>query len=103
MSITTITLRGSLTITEGRVFFNDLGEVLNNDKILIGVDLDDVGYVDSAAIQFFIKAHKLVLETGGKIGFYNLSEELKDLFKICALDEILNIYKDSTAFEKEIS
>lgn len=48
-------------------------------------------YIDSTMLGTFVRLHKMARQDGHAIRFQGLNEHLKKLFRICALDKIMEI------------
>lgn len=59
-------------------------------KILI--DFKNTEYIDSSGIGVLIKAAKLIKANKGEIAISNVSNELKEIFKVINLHNLINIY-----------
>ena len=55
-------------------------------KILI--DLKKVSYIDSSGLAAFVGVFQSTKSYGGKIAFFNLSEGVRDIFRISKLDSV---------------
>lgn len=64
-------------------------------KILI--DLKKVSYIDSSGLAAFVELFQSTKSYGGKIAFFNLSEGVRDIFRISKLDLVFPL----AANEKE--
>jgi anti-anti-sigma factor len=58
----------------------------------IFVDLKNVEYIDSSGIGVFINSAKLIRKQKGDVVLANVSEEVKNIFKVINLDEFIKIY-----------
>jgi anti-sigma B factor antagonist len=58
----------------------------------IFVDLKKVEYIDSSGIGVFINSAKLIRKQNGDIVLANVSEEVRNIFRVINLDEFIKIY-----------
>lgn len=58
----------------------------------IFVDLKNVEYIDSSGIGVLINSAKLIRKQKGDIVLANVSEEVRNIFKVINLDEFIKIY-----------
>ncbi|MFX0138213.1 MAG: STAS domain-containing protein [Candidatus Hodarchaeota archaeon] len=74
--------------------FKELMERLIDAKSIdFVVDLSELIYICSAGIANLIHFYRLVRREGGTIIYVNPHEEIKEIFNICKLDQILQITK----------
>lgn len=88
-----IKVRGALTI-HNFFDFQDLTRKQSSRVLLI--DLEEVPYIDSAALGCLIGVHVSREKTGRKYGLVNANERLKKLFSMAGVDRLLLTY-DSLA------
>ena len=93
--------RGDITIVEirGRIDINAanfLGERLTalikagGNRVL--VDLKDLLYINSAGLRALLIAGRLAAESKGALGLCSLSNEVHQLFDLCAFTDLFQIY-----------
>ncbi len=58
-------------------------------KILI--DLKKISYIDSSGLAAFVELLQSIKSYGGKIAFFNLSEGVKNVFRISKLDLVFSL------------
>ncbi len=58
----------------------------------IFIDLKNVQYIDSSGIGVFINSAKLIRKQAGDIVLANVSEEVRNIFRVINLDEFIKIY-----------
>jgi len=58
----------------------------------IFIDLKNVQYIDSSGIGVFINSAKLIRKQNGDIVLANVSEEVRNIFRVINLDEFIKIY-----------
>jgi anti-anti-sigma factor len=58
----------------------------------IFVDLKNVEYIDSSGIGILINSAKMIRKQKGDIVLANVSEEVRNIFKVISLDEFIKIY-----------
>jgi anti-sigma B factor antagonist len=58
----------------------------------IFVDLKHVEYIDSSGIGVLINSAKLIRKQKGDVVLANVSEEVRNIFKVINLDEFIKIY-----------
>ena len=58
----------------------------------IYVDLKSVEYIDSSGIGVFINSAKLIRKQKGDVVLANVSDEVRNIFKVINLDEFIKIY-----------
>jgi anti-anti-sigma factor len=63
----------------------------------IVLDLTAVPYVSSAALRLFLSTSRLVGETGGRLVFCGLTENVRQVFAISGFDTIFEIHADRNA------
>jgi len=60
------------------------------------IDLENVVYVSSAVLGFFITLYKDLKEQGGRLKLVNAQPSVSNLFEITRLDRILEMFSDRT-------
>jgi anti-anti-sigma factor len=91
-----IKVRGALTI-HNFFDFQDLTRKQSANVLL--VDLEDVPYIDSAALGCLIGIHVSREKAARKYALVNANERLKKLFSVAGVDQLLVTY-DSLADAK---
>ena len=64
---------------------------LQENKINITIDLENVDVIDSIGLGVLISCYKALLELGGKLSFISASEDLMLMFKVLKLDNYFSI------------
>ena len=97
--INILDLAGNITIGKGDVVLREtLGEMLDAGERLFLLNMDDVGYVDSAGIGEVVASYKRVSERRGTIKLV-LPEKGKaqKVFMMASLDRVFEIFGDEAA------
>ena len=92
-------LSGNITIGKGDVVLRDaIGELLQAGEKLFLLNMDEVGYVDSASIGEVVATFKRVSERDGTIKLV-LPERGKaqKVFMMASLDRVFEIFGDEAA------
>ena len=58
------------------------------------IDLENIVYISSAVLGFFITLYKDLKEQGGRLKLVNTQPSVSNLFEITRLDRILEMYCD---------
>ncbi len=74
-------------------------KLIENDQVNIHVNFQDVEYISSAGMGVFISYIDEIKHKGGKIILSQLSENVKDVFELLGLNQIIPIV-DQAEVEK---
>ena len=61
---------------------------------LLLLDMSNVEYLSSAALSILITTHRLIRNSTGKMTLCGIPEKIAELFRICKLDRLFEIYPD---------
>ncbi len=97
-----IKLSGQVRIStqnEFKDFFDSL--VKDNGKESVIVNMDGVGYMNSAGIGIIVDSYKRFKEQDGRMVLCNLASDIKKLFEVTKLNKFIEIYTtEAEAIEK---
>lgn len=90
-SMLTLALEGELDASSAITLDTELNQpaLLTYEKVL--VDFQRLSYISSAGIGVFISHLPRLQEAGVKLGFFNMSEKVLNVFEILDLDALLYI------------
>lgn len=71
-----------------------LSELLDSGRMKILLDVEDVAFIDSAGLGFFIGTLKKMKELGGELKLYKLNAYMLGIFRLLRLDYVLELYDD---------
>jgi len=90
-----VDLSGKITIGEGDVVLRErVTELLDGGQKHILLNLEKVGYMDSAGIGELVACYKRAKEKTGTVKLLNPSGKVYDLLQLTKLEEIFETYKD---------
>ena len=84
----TVVLQGELDFQTVSDLRNELQKLSVRKVPKILVDLKDVSYIDSSGLAAFVEFHQQIKKYGGKTAFFNLSEGVRNVFRISKLDSV---------------
>ena len=97
-SVSVMDLNGKITIGEGDVVLRDkVQELLDAGHARILLNLEKVGYMDSAGIGELVACYKRAREKGGSVKLLNPAGKVQDLLSLTKLEEVFEIYQDEKA------
>ncbi len=86
---------GKVTIGEGDVVLrNKFQEILESGGKQILLNLEKVGYMDSAGIGELVACYKRAKEKNGVVKLLNPSGKVYDLLQLTKLEEVFETFKD---------
>jgi len=96
-------LIGKITIGDGSVQLREaIGNLLDNGRNRIVLNLSGVSYVDSSGIGELVSSFTTTKGTGGRLKLLNPPKKIKDLLMITKLLTVFEIYEDEqTAVENK--
>jgi len=77
-----------------------LGEVFDNNKRHILINLDKMDYVSSSGLRVFLMYLKKLKANDGKLMLSNMQDTVKDIFNIAGFTSIFEIYDSPSDAKK---
>jgi len=77
-----VTVAGSLDSNTYKSFEKKIDVLLSETTELIVFNLEFLTYLSSAGVRVFLKARKVLKNSGGKVKFLNLQPQIKRVFEI---------------------
>jgi len=71
----------------------EMQALLAPERLML-LDMSNVEYLSSAAIGILINIHRMLHKSTGKLTLCGIPEKIGDLFRICKLDRLFEIYPD---------
>ena len=97
-----IKLSGQVRIStqnEFKDFFDGLVKESGKESVII--DMDGVGYMNSAGIGIIVDSYKRFKEQSGRMVLCNLASDINKLFEVTKLNKFIEIYgSESEALDK---
>lgn len=93
--VAVVDLSGRITIGEGDVVLrNKVTELLDGGNLSVLLNLEKVGYMDSAGIGELVACYKRAKEKGGDVKLLNPSGKVYDLLQLTKLEEVFESFND---------
>ena len=93
--VSVVDLSGKITIGEGDVVLRErVQELLDADEKSVLLNLEKVGYMDSAGIGELVACFKRAKEKGGVVKLLNPSGKVYDLLQLTKLEEVFDTFRD---------
>ena len=93
--VAVVDMSGKITIGEGDVVLrNRVTELLEGGQQNILLNLEKVGYMDSAGIGELVACYKRAKEKAGTVKLLNPSGKVFDLLQLTKLEEVFETYRD---------
>lgn len=89
-SVLTVVLHGRLDTSNASDFSKELLASLEQMSKLI-LDFSDLFYISSAGLRALLQALKQMKQQGGDMIIRNLSQEIRDVFRMTGFDQILTV------------
>ncbi len=90
-SVTIIELNGKFDIEQAENFENNFNQMIQDKPKVVGLDLNNVNYIDSSAIGSIIKSLNHVKNYGGEMILFGLKPMILNVFKLAKLDNFFKI------------
>lgn len=95
--ITVLDLSGKITIGEGDVVLREkVMEALEGGSRNLLLNLEKVGYMDSAGIGELVACYKRTKEKGGTVKLLKPSGKVADLLTLTKLEEVFETFDDES-------
>jgi len=94
--VSIIEMNGKFDIEQAENFENNFNKLIADRPKTVGLDLNNVNYIDSSAIGSIIKSLNTVKNYGGEMILFGLKPMILNVFKLAKLD---NFFKILTAEE----
>ena len=79
-----------------------INTLLEKDQINIALNLSQVTYLDSGALNVLIYSHNTLRKRGGKLILIEPNEYVRDVLDIVGLNKLVKIYSTEGEFEHEM-
>lgn len=89
--ILTLSVSGKLSATTADDFGHAVEEAINETQRLV-LDFQDVSYLASSGLRVLISAQKKLEQKKGSMTILHVNSDLKEVFEITGLDELLDIH-----------
>lgn len=73
---------------------NIIKQIMDSGHHRILIDLENMDYIDSSGLGFFIGTLKKLKEKGGALKLINLNSYIQGIFKLINLNYIIEIFED---------
>ncbi|MCD6406131.1 MAG: STAS domain-containing protein [Planctomycetes bacterium] len=90
--VTFVTVSGYITASERDDLDTALESLTDEHEKFIIVDLKDLELITSDGLGVLIRAHKAAVEYGGRFVLCGLKGNVLDVFRMTALDKVLQLY-----------
>ena len=76
-------------------------DILDKGAIRIGINLKDVSYLDSGALNVLIYCHNTLSKTGGQLVLIAPNHYVSDVLNVVGLDKIVKIFSSEEEFAND--
>ncbi len=87
-----IEIKGNLVSRKIPGLNKQLEKVKNDENYNIAFDMSEIPYIDSSAITWLINLRSVVTKTGRKLAVFGANSEVKSVFSIVGMEELIDIY-----------
>ena len=98
--VITVLLEGSINITNVEQIEEQISALMGKKPKVVGLDCNELKYIDSSAIAVFVKLLKNSMTMGIKLIFFNLNSEIEQTFHVIKLSSFFKIMSKDQ-FDKE--
>lgn len=99
---TSLTPKGELDANSSMFMDEKIGELIAANKVKIHINCSQLTYISSAGLGVFISYLDEIMEKGGKIIFSDMQNNIKDVFDLLGLSEIMTIVEDKEDAERRM-
>jgi anti-sigma B factor antagonist len=82
-----------LTATNAKTFKDEIVELINSGATQLIVDFTEVSFLDSSGLGALVGVLKKIGHRG-ELVLCGLNKEVEQMFRICRMDRVFNIYPD---------
>ena len=96
--VTVVALDGRIVLGDGSALLRKtIGQLLEDNRTKILINLADVNYIDSSGIGELVHAYTSVRTRGGELKLLHLTKKVRDLLQITKLYTVFDVYSDESA------
>ena len=88
---TLVLLSGELDTAATERFANDIAPLMEGEGREITIDFAELEYISSAGMRMLLQLNKDVSALGGKVILQGMSDDIKQIFQLTGLDNVLEI------------
>jgi anti-sigma B factor antagonist len=94
-SVTVVDMGGRIVLGDGSALLRKtIGQLLDDGRTKILINLADVNYIDSSGIGELVHAYTSVKTRGGELKLLHLTKKVRDLLQITKLYTVFEVYTD---------
>jgi anti-sigma B factor antagonist len=75
--------------------------LIEKNQVNIALNLSEVTYLDSGALNVLIYSHNTLRKKGGTLALIEPNEYVKDVLEVVGLDKLVRIYATKEEFEHD--
>ncbi len=94
IEVSIVQLKGELDNESAEQLRLSVEELINNGKVNIILDFQDLAYSNSAGLRELIALYKLANAKGGSLKLCSLQSQLEDLFSFTNLKKVFEVFKN---------
>ncbi|MCB1190315.1 MAG: STAS domain-containing protein [Leptospiraceae bacterium] len=91
-SVNILRIKGSISITDQLKVEKITDTFISQNKNKIVFDLQQLRFIDSSGIGFFLKFYKQLKKHGGKMAFINLQPQVKNIMELALVNLLDELY-----------
>src|SRR5580765_2053314 len=96
--VTVVDLGGRIVLGDGSALLRKtIGQLLDDDRTKILINLADVDYIDSSGIGELVHAYTSVKTRGGELKLLHLTRKVHDILQITKLYTVFDVHTDEAA------
>lgn len=95
-----VTVTGSLDSNTYKQFEQEIDALLGAATELIVFNLEFLTYLSSAGVRVFLKARKVLKNSGGEVRFLNLQPQIKRVFEIINAIPAMQIFENIAELDR---
>lgn len=75
--------------------------LIEKNHFHIALDLENVTYLDSGALNVLIYCHNMLSQRGGRLVLIAPNEYVQDVLEVVGLDKLVKIYSSKESFDND--
>lgn len=85
---------GKLNVFSSPILEDKVKELLEKNDYNVGVDFEEISYIDSSGINVLIILHKEALFKQGQFFVYNVNKNVDKVFRLADMHQFLMVYEN---------
>ncbi|MBN1130842.1 MAG: STAS domain-containing protein [Chitinispirillaceae bacterium] len=75
-----------------------INTLIEKERLFIAINLSEVTYLDSGALNVLIYSHNTLVKKGGSLALIEPNEYVRDVLEVVGLNKLVTIYSNEEEF-----